>query len=316
MDQGKIDAVAAWPRPTNIYELRGFLGLTGYYRKFVQNYGILARPLTTLLKKGQFRWNEEAEVAFIALKKAMTSTPTLAMPNFQETFTIEADASGDGIGAVLSQQGKPITFMSHALGVTKKTRSTYAKEMLTIVEAIRTWRPYILGKKFIIQTDQQSLKYFVEQCVATPEQQKWVAKLMGYDYEIVYKPGRDNSAADSLSRKPGSPTLHHMFTPQVHLWDEIREASKGDPYITQVGCEAATKPEGPFKTCHGLVFYKTRIVVPKAPTLHNKILEEFHARKTADRLGVLRTYKRLTQQFYWPTMYRDVQEFVARCEAC
>ena len=282
----------------------------------MQNYGILARPLTTLLKKGQFRWNDEAEVAFITLKKAMTSTPTLAMPNFQETFTIEADASGDGIGAVLSQQGKPIAFMSRALGVTKKTWSTYAKEMLAIVEAIRTWRPYILGKKFIIQTDQQSLKYFVEQRVATPEQQKWVAKLMGYDYEIVYKPGRDNSAADSLSRKPGSPTLHHMFTPQVHLWDEIREASKGDPYITQVGCEAATNPEGPFKTSHGLVFYKTRIVVPKAPALRNNILEEFHASKTAGHSGVLRTYKRLTQQFYWPTMYRDVQEFVARCEAC
>ena len=116
----------------------------------MQNYGILARPLTTLLKKGQFGWNDEAEAAFIALKKAMTSTPTLVMPNFQETFTIEADASRDGIGAVLSQQGKPIAFMSHTLGVTKKTWSTYAKEMLAIVEAIRTWRPYILGKKFII----------------------------------------------------------------------------------------------------------------------------------------------------------------------
>ena len=139
---------------------------------------------------------------------------------------------------------------------------------------------------------------------------------MGYDYEIVYKLGQDNSVADSLSRKSGSLTLHHMFTPQVHLWDEIREASKGDPYITQMGCEAAAKPEGQFKTSHGLVFYKTEIVVPKAPVLHNKILEEFHASKTAGHSGVLRTYKILTQQFYWPTMYKDVQEFVAQCEAC
>ena len=236
----------------------------------------------------------------------MASTPTLAMPNFQETFTIEADAFGDGIGMVISQQGKPIAFMSRALRVTKKTWSTYVKEMLAIVEAIRTWRPYILGKKFIIQTNQHNLKYFVEQRVATPEQQKWVAKLMGYDYEIVYKPGRDNSVADSLSRKSGSLTLHYMFTPQVHLWDEIREASKGDLYITQVGCEAAAKPEGPFKTSHGFVFYKTGIVVPKAPVMHNKILEEFHASKTEGHSGVLRTYKILTQQFYWPSMYRDV----------
>lgn len=184
--------------------------------------------------------------------------------------------------------------------------------MLAIVVAIRTWRLYLLGKKFIIQTDQRSLKYFVEQRVATPEQQKWVAKLMGYDWEIVYKPGRENSAADSLSRKPGSPTLHQMFT-QVHLWDEIREASKGDPYITQVGREASANSEGPFKASHRLVFYETRIVVPKAPELRK---EEFHASKTAGHSGVLRTYKRLAQQFYWPAMYKDVQGFVARCEAC
>ena len=145
MDENKIAAMVAWPRPTNISELRGFLGLIGYYRKFVQDYVIIARPLTNLLKKTQFGWHEEAETPFLALKQAMTTTSILAMPNFNDAFTIETDASGEGIGAVLSQQGKPVAYMSRALGVTKKSWSTYAKEMLTIVEAIRTWRPYLLG---------------------------------------------------------------------------------------------------------------------------------------------------------------------------
>ena len=162
VDEKKIAAMMSWPKPQTIMELRGFLGLTGYYRKFVQGYGVIARPLTNLLKKRQFSWNEEAEEAFNKLKQAMTSTPTLAMPDFSDTFIIETDASGELIGAVLQQKGKPIAFMSRALEVTKKSWSTYAKEMLAIIEAIRMWRPYILGQKFIIKTDQRSLKYFLE----------------------------------------------------------------------------------------------------------------------------------------------------------
>ena len=163
VDEHKISAMIAWPRPTNISELRGFLGLTSYYRKFVKDYDIIAWPLTNLLKKGQFGWHEVAENAFCALKQAMTTTLILTMPNFNDVFTIEIDASGEGIGAVLTQQGKLVAYMGRALGMTKKSWSTYAKEMLANVEAIRTWRPYLLGHKFFIQTDQSSLKYFLEQ---------------------------------------------------------------------------------------------------------------------------------------------------------
>lgn len=206
VDQTKIKVMLNWPRPTNISKLWGFLGLKGYYRKFVRDYGNIARPLTNLLKKGPFAWTEEAETAFQVLKQAMTSTPTLAMPNFHEPFVIETDASGDGIGVVLTQQGKPIAFMSRVLGVTKRSWSIYAREMLAIVHAIQIWRPYLLGQKFYIQTDQRSLKYLLDQRITTPEQQKWVAKLLGYDYEIIYRPGKENSAADALSRVITSPS--------------------------------------------------------------------------------------------------------------
>ena len=100
-DPSKIQAINSWPMPTNLQALRGFLGLTGYYRKFVQAYNIIAWPLTNLLKKGKFQWIEKAKNAFKNLKQAMTTTPTLAMLNFKELFTIETDASEEGIGAVL-----------------------------------------------------------------------------------------------------------------------------------------------------------------------------------------------------------------------
>ena len=194
----------------------------------------MARPLTNLLKKGNFQWTVEAGDAFNLLKQTMTTTPTLAMSNFNDSFIIETDASGDGIGAVLTQQGRPIAFMSHALGISKQAWSIYAKEMLTIVEAIRTWQPYLLGQKFFIQTDHRSLKYFLEQRVATPEQQKWVAKLLGYDYEILYRPGRENSAVDALSCRPDSPLLNPLFVPQFTLWDDMKRVAQDDPYMQQV----------------------------------------------------------------------------------
>lgn len=102
----------------------------------------------------------------------MTSTPTLALLDFSKPFVIQIDASGDGIGAVLSQNNQPVAFMSRSLGVAKKNWSTYAREMLAIIVAIRTWRPYLLDRRFTIQTDQKSLCYLLEQRILTPEQQK------------------------------------------------------------------------------------------------------------------------------------------------
>lgn len=314
VDGRKIEAMLSWPRPTNITELRGFLGLTGYYRKFVRNYGIIARPLTNLLKKGNFKWDEDADTAFTTLKQAMTTTPCLAMPNFNEPFTIETDASGNGIGAVLTQQGQPIAFMSRALGVTKRAWSIYAKEMLAIVEAIRTWRPYVLGRRFFIQTDQRSLKFFLEQRVATPEQQKWIAKLLGYDYEIQYRPGKDNSAADALSRRANSPLLNSIFVSEISLWDDIRRAAATDPYMSELFQRAASDPTDNYVVKNGLCFYKQRVVVPRA--LRGRLLHEFHDSKVAGHSGVLRTFKQLVQQFYWPSMYKSVQEYVRQCVIC
>jgi len=292
-DGKKIEAMVAWPQPTNITELRGFLGLTGYYRKFIRNYGVLARPLTNLLKRRNFKWDADAAAAFTMLKQAMTTTLILAMSNFNESFTIETDASRDGIGVVLTQQGRPIAYMTRALGVTKRTWSIYAKEMLAIVEAIRIWRPYILGRKFFILTDHRSLKYFLEQRVATSEQQKWVAKLLGYDYEIIYRPGKENSAADALSRRPSSHLLNSIFISQVSLWDDIRKAAETDLYMQTIFQRAANDPTSNYVVKNGLCFYKQRVVVPLA--LRDQLLHEFHDSKVAAHSGVLQTFKRLAQ---------------------
>jgi len=147
-DPYKIQAIIDWPMPTGLKQLRGFLGLTGYYRRFVKGYGSICKPLTQLLKKEAIGWNEAATKAFNQLKKVMTSAPVLALPDFNKTFIVETNASIIGVGAVLMQEGHPIAFLSKSLGPKQQIISVYEREMLAILQAVTKWKHYLWGTIF------------------------------------------------------------------------------------------------------------------------------------------------------------------------
>lgn len=202
-DPTKVNDVKNWPTPTSVKELRGFLGLAGYYRRFVKIFGAIAKPLTELLKKGQlFIWSPVAEASFQALKDSLISAPVLALPDFEKPFVIETDASDKGIGPVLQQGGHPIAYVSRALGLKNQGLSTYEKESLAILMAVDYWRPYLQHSEFIIQTDQKSLIHLDDQRLNSYWQQKALTKLMGLQYKICYKKGSTNLADDALSPVP------------------------------------------------------------------------------------------------------------------
>lgn len=189
-----------WPTPKNITALRAFLGLTGFYRRFVLNYASIAHPLIDLLKANSFTWTPKTQAAFENLKQAMTHLPTLTLPDFTKPFEVTTDASILVVGAVLSQESRPLAFFSKKLTPRLSASSTYVCELYALTESIKRWRQYLLGSTFKIFTDHKRIKCLMTQTIQTPEQQKWLTKLVGFNYEIHYKPGKENVVADALSR--------------------------------------------------------------------------------------------------------------------
>jgi hypothetical protein len=204
-DLAKVQAIVDWPVPTSVKQLRNFLGLAGYYRKFVRNFGIIARPLTDLLWKNVlYVWTADHNSSFQALKTALSTAPVLAFPDFEQPFAVETDASSTGVGAVLIQRGHPLAFISKALGPKNRGLSTYGKEYMAIVVAVDQWFHYLQCGEFIIYTDQKSLIHLNEQRLQTPWQQKVFTKLLGLQYKVLYKLGATNQVVDALSRRASS----------------------------------------------------------------------------------------------------------------
>lgn len=254
-DPSKVDIIRHWPVPTSVKDVRSFLGLAGYYRKFVSNFGIISRPLTNLLKKGViFVWTSEHDIAFCTLKEALVSAPVLALPDLTKPFVIETDASDKGIGAVLQQGGHPVAFVSRALGPKNQALSTYEKEYLAILLAVEYWRSYLQQNEFTIRTDQKSLVHLNDQRLSTPWQQKALTKLMGLRYKICYKKGTENRVADALSRVTNHPTQQVMALSTVQpLWvQDLVDAYHIDPATTKLLSALAVKsPQGHFSLLQG-----------------------------------------------------------------
>ena len=316
-DPKKLQVMADWPPPKTLRDLRGFLGLTGYYRKFVRGYGLIAQPLTNQLKKDLFGWSTEAQAAFDTLKTTMCTVPVLALPDFSLPFILEADASGSGLGAVLMQNQRPVAFFSQVLTPRARTKSVYEREFMAIVLAVQKWRPYLLGRKFLVRTDQKSLKYLLEQRLVAVEHQKWLTKLLGYDFDIVYKPGLENRAADALSRLHQDISLAVLSVPSLISLPDLQTHVLADPSLAKIVQELSEgRHTGGYSLSHGCLKFKGRMAVPSSSPFIPLILQEYHNTALGGHSGILKTFQRIAQDFHWVGMRRDVQRFVAECAIC
>jgi Reverse transcriptase (RNA-dependent DNA polymerase). len=214
-DPDKIDAIRTLKAPTNIREIRRFLGTVSWYRRFIKNFSRTARPLTQLLhKKAKWKWTEEEEIAFQTLKQHLITAPVLACPDFGRPFTLQTDASEYGLGAVLTQEidhkERVIAYASRTLNNAEKNYSVTEKECLAIIWGIRKMRPYLEGYHFTVLTDHQALKWLQKIDSPTGRLARWALELQQFDFEIKYRKGSTNQVADALSRQPTPDTTDEL----------------------------------------------------------------------------------------------------------
>jgi hypothetical protein len=202
VDPDKVQQVMNWKPPTTVCQIRSFLGLAGYYRRFIPDFSRIAKPMTELLTKGaKFVWGQKCKDAFHALRQHLTTTLVLAQPDNSQPFDVYCDASGTGLGCVLMQNNRVIAYASRALRPHEQNYPTHDLELAAVVHALKMWRHYLMGTHCNTFTDHKSLKYIFNQADLNMRQRRWLELIKDYDLEVHYHPGKANVVADALSRK-------------------------------------------------------------------------------------------------------------------
>ncbi|UYV63498.1 hypothetical protein LAZ67_2004313 [Cordylochernes scorpioides] len=310
-DPEKIEAIARFPTPrsvASITDVRSFIGLCSYYRRFIENFAEKAAPLHEVLKKdNKFTWNSGQQDAFDSLKKALMSEPVLAYFEDQLPTELHTDASGYGIGAVLVQindgKERPVGYASRTLSKAERNYSTTERECLAAIWAINKFRPYLFGREFVIVTDHHALCWLSNLKDLTGRLARWALKLQEYNVTVVYKSGRKHQDADCLSRNPL----------QLESEEAYNDEDDDIPSITALTCFEAEQRKDP--KISKLIEETERF---GAESKGYEMLKGILYKKNFDPLGNqhLLTYERVKNKYFWPGLLRDIRKYVAHCKEC
>ncbi|WVZ80910.1 hypothetical protein U9M48_028346, partial [Paspalum notatum var. saurae] len=336
VDPSKVEDVLNWKQPQIVTEIQSFLGLVGYYHRFIKDFSKIAKPMTALTQKNaKFAWSSKCEEAFGTLKKLLTSAPVLAQPDITKPFDVYCDASGSGLGCVLMQEGRVIAYASSQLRKHEVNYPTHDLELLAVVYALKKWRHYLLGNTCHIYTDHKSLKYIFTQPELNMRQRRWLELIKDYDLEVHYHPGKANVLADALSRRAhcnfveARPTMRvicceigeiemptvleaelYNLVLEPTIKDQVIAAQKQDKGTAHIQDEINDKKKARFKLDkEGVLWFKNRLVVPQDMELRKKILDEAHTSMFTLHLGSNKMYQDLKQKFWWTQIAKYVSEY-------
>jgi hypothetical protein len=322
VDLEKVQAIREWTAPRNVAEVRSFMGLAGYYRRFIAGFSRIVHAITSLQRKEKkFQWTDECERSFQQLKQLLTSAPILKIADPDKDYVVCTDACKEGLGGVLSQEGFVVCYESWKLKEHEKNYATHDLELASIVHALRKWRHYLMGKKFELRTDHNGLKYLFDQPTLNARQIRWLEFLCEYDFDIKHIKGKENKVVDALSRK-----VHELHATTISMYrtelkDRIVEAASANLQYKRLVAklqqrERPQTEEDYTLGTEGLLMYKNRVYVPNDQELKLAILNKMHNMVYARHPGYQKTVAAVKSHYFWPGMKKEIVEYIARCMEC
>ena len=319
-DPNKIASIRNTEPPENLKQLRSFLGLCSYYRRFIKNFSKIAEPLNNLMKKDvEFDWRWEQRSAFNELKQRLCSAPILGHFDENLPIVLSTDACDAGIGGVLGQtvEGREniIACCSRTLNQHERRYTITEQECLAVVWSCNQFRHYLLGNHFTIQTDHSALTWLASMRETCKRLARWAIALSEFDFVIHYRKGKENTNADFLSRNFTEKSMFSIETTKEVEMD-MREEQKKDEWCKNI----KNQPE--YEEIQGLIFrrefdqfgLKRRLCVPYK--MRDEMLHEWHDSMKCAHMGRFRTLHRLKSRYYWPGMDKDVRDYVRSCVKC
>lgn len=328
----KVEAIVNFRRPTTLKELRRFTAMCQWYMRLIPNYAAIAAPLTDMTSPKKFTkdWTPEAISAFEKLKQMLSSEPVLSSPDYSRPFIIQCDASISGVGGALIQKDdsgveRPVAFMSRKLNGAQKNYSITELECLAAVLAIKKFRPYIEGTRFVVVTDHASLKWLMSLRDLSGRLARWSIKLQAYDFEIIHRCGKDNIVADALSRAVESISIED---PNASI--DLNSKAFGDPKYLEFVRTVDRSPEKfpDLKVLEDKIYKRVafrdqltssetefwRLWLPES--LRETVMRQLHCPPNSAHPGINKLLEKIRRYYYWPKCLSDVVNFVKSCEIC